>query len=178
MHTTVCVSEAEASTRNPLSNLFFYYLQNISVFYSAVNVLFLMNFFWWLGDSHYTELIIPVYAVKLLDPGKVLCRKHKCLVFSHTPACTETVLVIKKRIMKTWRAVYKNSERIKKSKHTCLTSSFNFGTSQGQTRWPEVKRETEMNVRSRILSTLEDYMTSGKKKYRLFLSGSGNAHAV
>lgn len=129
-------------------------------------------------DSHYTKLIIPVYAMKLLDPSKVLCRQHKCLVFSHTPACAETVLVIKKRIKKTWRAVFKNSERIKKSKHTFLISSFNCGTSHSQIKWPEVKRETEMNVQSRIPGALEDYMTSGQEKYRLFLSESGNAHAA
>lgn len=51
--------------------------------------------------------------MKLLGSAKVLCRQLKCSVFSHAPACTETVLVIKKRIKKTWRAAHKNSERIK-----------------------------------------------------------------
>lgn len=77
--------------------------------------------------------------MKLLDPGKVLCGQHKCLVVTHTPACTETVLVVKK----IWRAVYKNSERIRKSKHTFLTSFFHCGTNQGQIKLPEVKRERQ-----------------------------------
>lgn len=75
-------------------------------------------------------------------------------------------------------SIKKKSERIKKSKHTFLTSSFNCGTSQGQIKWPEVKREAEMNVWSRILSALEDYMTSAQEKYGLLLSGSGNARAA
>lgn len=78
------------------------------------------------------------------------------------------------------RAVYENSKRIRKPKHTFLSSFFNCRKSQGQSKWPEVKREREtekMNVWSRILSALEDYITSGQEKYRLFLSASGNAHA-
>lgn len=109
--------------------------------------------------------------MKLLDPGKVLCGQHRCLVVTHTPACTETVLVINK----IWRAVYKNSESIRS---TFLTSSFHCGTSQGQIKLPEVKRETEMNIRSRILRALEVYMTSGQEKYGLFLSGSSNVRAA
>jgi len=92
--------------------------------------------------------------MKVLDRGRVLCRQRKRLVFSHSPACTETVWVITKRIKKTWRAIYKKSERIKKSKHTFLTSS-NCGVSHSQSKWTEVKRETEMTVQSRILSALE-----------------------